>query len=352
WGGKVTSKRIKEYISYLQKIDVRYEKQSEIQELRQLAHSISFAIFEMDIKDLKLRAAFTTVFGDEGDEHYKSRITRSRIQTLIDRKIYSMQEIKSMLPAKPVFECDLMSVAEEIHVIADYYKEKYKESDLEYRNEWFDHLILILILEMFVDEKNRFSELVDMLRNYDSVYLHQIANFLEQKFRDFVPFEEADRWLIDMNCKPRIDLIKDDISKAQEYFSDNKERFSVLFSENEINAVKEDLGTGSSRKLVGLIEKFNALGYEGCQHELQAVYDNKFQVIMEEYYEVKRAFAKVFNINSKVKSHYEVEYVLTILNNRHTTNAEKIWTVFTEYGHLTADHDAEFRREYNNAEGQ
>jgi DNA mismatch repair ATPase MutS len=170
WQGKICLKRIFDLIDFLEK---NYERGENIDLIVGLARLIS-EISEnqrgnLEIKSQKIKDLFPENYG---------RISLNSIQEHLNNLRYSLNT-KEKLPRKTFFDCDLTLIAPEIKYFANKYKEIYKDSDLAHYNNWPPKLISFLIMEMIID-KDYFEEFPKLLKSYDSIELHQLANSFEK----------------------------------------------------------------------------------------------------------------------------------------------------------------------------
>ncbi|MFH1709592.1 MAG: hypothetical protein ABH860_00795 [bacterium] len=323
WGDLICRQRIADYIEHLER---SRHYGSAIEKLDHLLHIIARAQAELDIKDEEIKQLFISINPEIDAKEIFARLTADDIKSSLGAFMERVREQFEHLPNKPVFEVNLTDIAGELKALIKNYKKTYKKGDFEYYSRWPKKLLLALVLEMSVDDRPYFSELIDLLRGYDSVHLHKIANNLE-KLRSglFSVYRSSYDWyLAGEHKKPQIVQIKEDTKYARDFWKDKKEQLERLCPPQQSDKIEADLKQGKSASLLSLLKKYEFKESPDLLRILGAVYDSHFKAIWEEYYKIEKAYKNISIKYPCFKNHYSLEYIRFIKANLNEERNEKI----------------------------
>ncbi|MBF0385788.1 MAG: hypothetical protein HQL27_07945, partial [Candidatus Omnitrophica bacterium] len=336
WGDKICYRRIKECAELLEKEDreLLIFGDTNAQKLRNLAANIRYGQRGLDIKDDFIRKSFSEI--EESPAQAKTRINHDVILHII---YYVQEELRLAplsLPGRSIFETDLKLLQPEIKAIAAYHKKAASRENqpVGLDDTWPTKLLLVLFLEMFSENTDLFGDFISLLREYDSVHLSQIANNMESlssTLTSAVPARHTIRSGILM-LEPDLS----DITYAREYFNQQKERLTLLFSSEEIDAIEKSLGQGNSSILIESITRLESIaGYRKIEKVAGSVYNKTISGIIEEYRGIDNAFHKIFAEHPLLKSVSNVEYCRIILSSENSNDRQQIGQAINAYRWLT-----------------
>ena len=165
--------------------DGRVKNKDQIDFLNKLKNSLLYAQSIVPISDPFRRGRLEKMFevwrvGDDSSIPNLGNLDRNSkefIKKIADRI--------HLLPAVCAYDVDLEEVREELEALGKYFKDRLRGSDCNYNNRWPDSLKVVLTLEIAMQNRNVYQDFLDILRGYDSIYMHQIANAVEGILEQF-----------------------------------------------------------------------------------------------------------------------------------------------------------------------
>jgi DNA mismatch repair ATPase MutS len=311
WGDKITLGRLMEYKNFLMKEYVgNYRKMKfdrQICNLEKLIFHLESRYLRLNIKDKKLRKMYSDLFDvniDDNQKIFGESVEKYVLELM--RPFYN-GDFYQNLPTKSFFDCEVESMTTEIKFFANYYhqREMYNEDENSYE------LIHSSFLEMFVD-KNYFEEFTKLLKSYDSVYLHQIANKFEKIFNEHLPLVE------------KIDELSN-IDNARSYFERNKNSFKILCDDKTYNLIVSELHYGLGNKLYDTVNRFRVSGPQCILNVYKAIYDNKIKDMYNDYRELDKLYNSIFEKHKIRKSCDLVDKIRSIYDNPTINNRELLF---------------------------
>jgi len=331
WQKKICVQRIDEFINYLEhnhdyKVsDEIYDKK--IRRLKGLKSDILDIQPGLNIKDVNIRKMIGSLFKVKDFMH--RRFDDQVVLMLVDSLFSPLENIEKKIVGRSVYECDLKTIAPEIRFFAKHYKDAYKNHDCDYYHRWESDLILSLMLEMLVD-KDYFKEFSKLLRSYDSVTLHRLANDFEKKMDEFFPFGEKERFYF------RDDEKKSKLEEAEDFFERNDEMLQVLCTKDELTAIQEELNKGLTKKLDNLMARFSQSNkVKNCFNMSRLVYEKYSKQSLNEFYELAKYYKKIFLRHKLAEDWSEVKHIRIILDNPKAVNRDVMIEVVNGYERLT-----------------
>jgi len=156
-----------------------------------------------------------------------------------------------LLPV-PLFDCDLKSIRDELHALTQYHKSKHKEGDYEYYHSWPKHVSLALVVEGLMDERNYGQEFLDILRGFDSVHTHQLANQLEDALRTYVQLTPEQ---LHYRSRHLIDYEEHSTEGKATRFSRLKKALATLCPPDVMAAMEAELNAGGSLQFDAVMKR-------------------------------------------------------------------------------------------------
>lgn len=255
WGNKVCVKRILELIECLKQ---KTGFDNEISVLKEINNNIYGSQTSINIFDKGIREMMVTLF-DDVKKDPEMKITKSDIHDYLRSLFEPFSDIEKILKMKPIFECDLESITPEIRYFAQYYKKKYKKDDFEYHNNWSHDLLLSLILEMFIDKEYE-KEFPKLLRSYDSVYLHQLANYFDGKVKGFGPKKLFGKLKTIYERKTQV--IVNDYFEIEKCYKEIFDRYSIIKDIDDLKKIKEIIEvseTNNAYQISNILDSFKKI---------------------------------------------------------------------------------------------
>ncbi|NQU17489.1 MAG: hypothetical protein HQ564_05420 [Candidatus Saganbacteria bacterium] len=195
WGDTLCVQRIEDYKEYVEHLK-GHENELKRRRLEDIIADISHEQRFQVIHNRDLEDEFWSLVEKYGVRDEFDQFDKNTFFAFEKGLMDEVKEGNKRLPPKALFEIDPQSIKEEVAIIVSFFKEKHRGGDYGYDHKWPNNLVVCLLLEMMIDPRNYFQELIDLLKSYDdSVYLHQLANGLDslskRPFKREAKFKEA-----------------------------------------------------------------------------------------------------------------------------------------------------------------
>jgi len=335
WQDKICLARINEFI----KLHDNDKNEKIISTLKGFVVWTTAVQTDFDIKNENIREMYKKISSAKSD--VDSIVTNELINKLIDKLCKPFEDMENKLMAKSIFECDLQSIDSEIQYFTKHYRGKYRSEGHIFEDERPRVLVFCDLLEMFLDKRDYFKEYIAILREYDSIHLHKLADDLEKKLYNFLPFigEDSEYYQYLSRQETEIEKIGKDVKYAKEYFKKNGKRFRSLCSKEEFRLIDEELCSGSNKKMLDLIENFTVTGPQRIWNILKTVFEKNSKemlsdfVELENYYKKIPLYERIFEQN-KYSSGRGQKFLQDILNGYNTTDNELMDKAYDGMGWL------------------
>jgi DNA mismatch repair ATPase MutS len=295
WQECICKERIKELIESLySRSDYSYEGYvKRCNGLKELEEQINSAKDDWDIQDETIRKMIIDLF-DLTDTNI---VLSNNFVWIEFRKFYEIWQNNGdgkleKFSSRSFFDCDLNLIRPELKNIINHIREWHRGHDYNYLHQWPAQVILAMILDQFIDENDCLKQYTALLRSYDSVYLHQIANSFEYMTRDFM--------------KPMIKKRSDD-EDYWPFMNDEDEE------KNEI---------------------IEARGVKDFFNFMQTTYDLEVKEMYKDYVDLQKAYSEIFNQSGISGRMMCITDVKNILNYQEAKDYEKIQNVMITFEQL------------------
>ncbi len=225
---------------------------------------------------------------------------------------------ESKFASVPIFDIDLESVETELKVLIELHKTRYKDTSLE-QVDWPKSLIIALHAEMYLDKRNYFQELIDGLRNYDSVALHQSAHYTENLLLHFNSFRN--RYYLH-GFESDLKQVQKNLKEAMRFFENHKKELKILCGKKNVAIIEQNLLAGDAGKLIDTIRKNTISQPRDIVTIMENVYKKHIKKMYEDFLILEKKWRNLLS-KYNLKEQNDIGSVYDILCNYENIDKHK-----------------------------
>lgn len=222
------------------------------------------------------------------------RITPNSVSEAITHNMRKMLADLKKIPDVAIFDCDIESLRGHLQPIWEYWTyvaDKDRERDGDYSDTEFNFAIGLKFLAEKGEVIRRYLE---VLRSYDSVHCHQMANALENALGRVLYVGKESGRMFDLDDG---DECADSASIGKWRWPRERETFAAVCSEEQLAKIDRDLDAGRVDSYLALKKEFSLATPGFALNAARKLYENaNFQAAYRELCELKTERAALFEV--------------------------------------------------------